>query len=154
MSNPPGTPPTGSRLHDRLEGLRSGLMGLLQRQRSDAQHDLQEVKRVLQGLKASNTRTRCAVGAGVSLANAEFLARFGTIESFRRASTAEREQFYARLGELELSVRSENPEMALGLGLYRIWVTEAIADSCESSELLGEALAELSRGSWAADAGR
>ncbi len=129
-------------------------MRLLPRQPDPARTELEEIKRVLLELKHSAPRTRCTVGAGVCLANAEFLRRFGGAERFRQISTGDREDFYTKLGELELSLRAEEPRMALGVGLYRIWLAEMLSGKSGPAELLGEELAELSRsasGSGAAE---
>jgi len=46
---------------------------------------------------------------------------------------------------LELELRGREIGMALGVGLYRIWLTESLAGRRNVAELLGEELTELSR---------
>ncbi len=96
-------------------------------------------------LRTSDSRTRLAVGAGVHLANTDFIRRFSGIEPFRRVSAEARQQFCADLSDLELGLRAQDPGMAMGVGLYRIWLTDTLAGRRTVAELLGEALAELSR---------
>ena len=88
---------------------------------------------------------RLAVGAGVHLANAEFIQRYGSMESFRRLSLPDQKRFCSELSDLELGSRGQEPGVALGVGLYRIWLTEALTQRCELAELLGQELTELSR---------
>lgn len=107
--------------------------------------ELRELAKVLSCLKSSNTQTRFAVGAGVSLANTDFMREFGGMQSFRQIPSDARERFYARLSDLELSLRSREPGLALGVGLYRIWLADVLAERRDIAELLGEELTELSR---------
>ena len=46
---------------------------------------------------------------------------------------------------LELNLRNLEPGMALGVGLYRIWLAGVLAGKHNAAELLGEELTELSR---------
>jgi hypothetical protein len=104
-----------------------------------------EVKRVLHCLKACGPQTQMAVGAGVQLANTDFIRRFTGIESFRKVPSDEQKQFWSELSDLELELRSREIGMALGVGLYRIWLNDVLAGRRNVAELLGEELTELSR---------
>ncbi len=42
-------------------------------------------------------------------------------------------------------LRSREVGMALGVGLYRIWLSDMLAGRRQAAELLGEELTELSR---------
>src|SRR5262249_49102909 len=110
-----------------------------------AKNEFEGLRRVIQQLKACGSHTQHAVGAGVHLANMDFTRRFAGIESFRRSSTAEREQFWSDLTDLELGLRSQEVGMAVGVGLYRIWLAETLAGRRNVAEVLGEELTELSR---------
>ena len=118
---------------------------LFQRRSDAARSELDELRKVLCRLRASDARVRFKVGAGVSLANSDFIRRFSGIESFRRMPTEARKRFCADLSDLELGLRGQELEMAIGVGLYRIWLTDATDDRQDLAELLGEALTELSR---------
>jgi len=118
---------------------------LFQRRSDAARGELDELRKVLCRLRASDARVRFKVGAGVSLANTDFIRRFSGIESFRRMPAEARKRFWADLSDLELGLRGQELEMAIGVGLYRIWLTDATDDRQELAELLGEALTELSR---------
>jgi len=126
------------------------MIRLLQRRGEPARSEMVEIKRILQSLKASPAQTRSAVGAGVHLANTNFIRRFGGMQCFCQIPLDEREQFCARLGELESSLRSRESGMALGVGLYRIWLADALAGRRDAAELLGQALNELSRSATSA----
>ena len=65
--------------------------------------EFDELKRVLGRLNSTDIQTRLAVGAGVHLANAEFIRRFGGIEPFRRMPAEEQRRFAAVLGDLEVA---------------------------------------------------
>ena len=121
------------------------MIHLLQRRNDPARSELGEIKRVLRCLKSSLAQTRYAVGTGVYLANNDFVRQFGGMQSFRQIPPGDRQQFYSRLGDLELRLRSQGLGMALGVGLYRIWLADVIAGRRDAAELLGEELTELSR---------
>jgi hypothetical protein len=121
-------------------------MGRLFQRRSDpARSEFDEARKILGRLKACDMQTRNAVGAGVQLANADFLRQFTGLESFRSLPQESQRQFCAELSDLELALRNEEPGVALGVGLYRIWLAEIVSGRQNVVELLGEELAELSR---------
>lgn len=107
--------------------------------------ELDEIKRVLGRLKSSPVPTRFAVGAGICLANADFLRRFGGLQTFRQLPSGDQAEFFSQLSDLELSSRNREAGLALGVGLYRIWLAELLAGRRAAAELLGEELTELSR---------
>ncbi len=121
------------------------MIRLFQRRRDSARGELDELRRVLRCLKFSPARTRFAVGTGVCLANSDFLRRFAGMQTFRQISVGDQQGFCSQLSDLELSLRSRDLGMALGVGLYRIWLAEALAGRRNAAELLGEELTELSR---------
>ena len=121
------------------------MIRLIQRRSDPARSELDEVKRMLRCLKSSPAQTRFAVGAGVHLANNDFLRRFGGMESFCQSPSGDREQFYSKLSDLESSLRTQEAEKAMGVGLYRIWLADVLAGRRAAAELLGEELTELSR---------
>ena len=121
------------------------MIRLLHRRNDPARSELDEIRRMLRCLKSSPIQTRFAVGAGVYLANTDFMQQFGGMQSFRQVSSRDREQFYSKLSDLELSLRGRESGMALGVGLYRIWLTDELAGRRDAAELLGEELTELSR---------
>jgi len=121
------------------------MIRLLQRRRDPVRGELDEVKRMLRCLRSSPAQTRFAVGAGVYLANTDFMRQFGGMQSFGHIPAGDREQFYSQLSDLESSLRSRELGMALGVGLYRIWLADVLAGRRDAAELLGEELTELSR---------
>ncbi len=121
------------------------MIRLLQRRSDLARSELDEVKRMLRCLRSSPAETRCAVGAGVYLANTDFMREFGGMESFCQVPLCDRERFYSKLSDLESSFRNQELGMALGVGLYRIWLADVLAGRRDAAELLGEELTELSR---------
>jgi len=121
------------------------MIHLRQRRGDSARSELDEVKRVLRCLKVSPPQTRCAVGAGICLANTDFMRQFGGMQAFRQIPSGDREQYYSKLSDLESSLRSQQLGMALGVGLYRIWLADLLAGRRDAAELLGEELTELSR---------
>ena len=121
-------------------------MGLLFHRSGDScGGEFEEVKKVLHCLRAAGVQMQLAVGAGVQLANTDFIRRFAGIESFRKVPAEEQKQFWSELSDLELELRSREIGMALGVGLYRIWLTDMLAGRRDIAELLGEELTELSR---------
>lgn len=121
-------------------------MGTLFQRRGDpARDELDELRKVLGRLRASNAQTRFLVGAGIQLANTDFIRRFSGLESFRRISADEQKRFCGQLSDLEFGLRSQELGMAIGVGLYRIWLTDILAERHRVAEMLGEELTELSR---------
>ena len=118
---------------------------LFQRHRNGSELEVDELKKVLSRLKACPPQTRAAVGAGVQLANADFIRRFAGMESFRQSPTDAQQRFWSDLSELELGLRSEEVGLAIGVGLYRIWLTDTLAGQRNVVDLLGEELTDLSR---------
>ena len=110
-----------------------------------ARGEFAEVKKLLKCLRTCGARTQSAVGAGVELANTDFIRRFAGIESFRRVPTEEQTRFWSELSDLELELRGREIGMALGVGLYHIWLADMLAGRRNVAELLGEELTELSR---------
>jgi hypothetical protein len=121
------------------------MIRLFQRQGDPVRDELHELVKVLGRLKSSNARTRFAVGAGIQLANTDFIRQFAGMDSFRQIPLAEQDRFYSALSDLEQSLRSEGLGMALGVGLYRIWLMDVLAGRRKVADLLGEELTELSR---------
>lgn len=113
--------------------------------RSQNELEFNELKKVLSRLKACPPQTRAAVGAGVQLANADFIRRFAGMESFRQSPMEEQERFWSDLSDLELGLRGQEVGLAMGVGLYRIWLTDTLAGQRHVVDLLGEELTELSR---------
>lgn len=121
------------------------MIRLLQRRNDLARTELDEIRRMLTCLKSAPAQTRFAVGAGVYLANADFIRRFGGMQSFCQIPAGDRERFYLALSDLEENLRGRRLGMALGVGLYRIWLADLLAGRRDAAELLGEELTELSR---------
>jgi hypothetical protein len=121
------------------------MIRLFQRRADPVRGELDELAKVLSCLNSSNIQTRSAVGAGVHLANTDFLRRFAGMDAFRRMPLAEQCRFCSALSDLEQSLRNDELGMALGVGLYRIWLVNELAGRRKAADLLGEALAELSR---------
>jgi hypothetical protein len=121
------------------------MIHLLQRRSDPARSELDGIRRVLRCLKSAPAQIRFAVGAGIYLANADFMRGFAGMQSFRRVCVGDQRRFYSELSDLELSLRSQEPGMALGVGLYRIWLAGVLAGRRDAAELLGEELTELSR---------
>jgi hypothetical protein len=121
------------------------MMRLLPRRSDPARHELDGIKSVLRCLKSAPAQTRFGVGAGIYLANTNFMSRFGGMQSFRQIPLGEQQRFYSALSDLEMGLRSREPGIALGVGLYRIWLAGVLAGRSDAAELLGEELTELSR---------
>jgi hypothetical protein len=113
--------------------------------RSTAQSEFEALKRLLSCLKACNSQTRHAVDAGVRLADNDFTRRFAAVEALRRSGAAEQESLWADLGELELGLRSQDSAGAMGVSLYRIWLTDTLRGRRRRAELLVQELTELRR---------
>ena len=117
---------------------------LFQRDRGIAS-EFEGLRKIVDCLRACRAQFRCTVGAGVSIANDNFIRRFKGIEPFRTSPVIEQERFWTDLSDLELGLRNEAAGMAIGVSLYRIWLVDILAGKHEIAELLGEELSELSR---------
>lgn len=116
-----------------------------QRRSDPARDELEGLRKVLSRLKSTQAHMRSAVGAGVHLANSDFIRRFANIESFRRIPLEAQKRFCSELSDLELGLTGKDPGMAVGVGLYRIWLADVLAGRQTVAEMLGEELTELSR---------
>ncbi len=121
------------------------MVSLFQRRGDPVRGELDELAKVLNCLKSSDVQTRFAIGAGVYLANNDFIRRFAGIDSFRRMPRVDQDCFYSALSDLEQSLRNDELGMALGVGLYKIWLMDVLAGRRKAADLLGEVLTELSR---------
>ncbi len=121
------------------------MSGLFQHRRNSERSQLEELRRMLSRLRSSDAKIRSAVGAGVQLANSDFIHRFSGLESFRRTPAEEQQRFCGELCELEFGLRSQEPGMAIGVGLYRMWLRDILAERHSLAGMLGQELAELSR---------
>src|SRR5689334_24175885 len=110
------------------------MLHFFQRRSDPASGELNEVRRMLRCLKSSPPQTRLAVGAGVYLANADFVRRFAGMKCFREIPSREQARFYTALSDLEVSLRSRETGMALGVGLYRIWLAEMLGGRRRAAE--------------------
>src|SRR5437868_3954810 len=95
--------------------------------RAPAQGEFRELRKLLSFLRSCDAETKRAVGCGVHLANSDFIRHFAGLESFRRVPVEEQKQFCSGLSDLELRLRSRKVGFALGVGLYRIWLSEMLA---------------------------
>src|ERR1041384_1459055 len=111
---------------------------LFHRSRGRGETDLEELKKVVNRLKVSPPQTRAAVGAGVQMANNQFLRRFAGVESFRQSPAADQERFWSDLSDLELGLRGQEVGLAVGVGLYRIWLVAKLAGQRSVAAFLGE----------------
>jgi hypothetical protein len=112
------------------------MIRLFQRRGDPVRAELEALVKVLSCLKSSNAQTRLAGRTGLYLAHTDF---------FRRVSLADQERFCSGLSDSEQSLRNYELGMALGVGLYRIWLVDVFAGRRTAADLLGESLTELSR---------
>lgn len=116
--------------------------------KDSARSEVDELRKVLSCLKGSDSQTRFAAAAGVRLANADFLRRFGGTKSLNEIPSEVQKRFLSELADLEFGVRGGDPGMALGVGLYRIWLTDLFADRHHLTDLLGDELTKMSQAGW------
>jgi hypothetical protein len=121
------------------------MLHLLHRQGALVHRELSELKRLIRRLMSTEPRIRFGVGAGVCLANKRFLHRFCGMQWFQQVAPEDRAIFFAGLSDLESSLRNTEPGMALGVGLYQVWLADTLAGRRKAAELLGALLTELSR---------
>ncbi len=69
------------------------MIHLLHRRGDLTRQELREVRKLLRCLKASPAHTRFAVGAGVCLANIDFIRQFGGMQPFRQSPADYQDQF-------------------------------------------------------------
>ncbi len=104
------------------------------RKKESARDEVEELRKVLGRLKALDTQTRLAVAAGVRLANADFLTRFSGTRSLHEVPVDAQKRFLAELVDLEFGLRGGDIGMAIGVGLYRIWLTDLFAGDREVAD--------------------
>ena len=56
------------------------------------------------------------------MANSMFIKRFGSTNAFCQKSTSERIEYIKSLTTFEEKMSQQNPSVALGFGLFKMWI--------------------------------
>jgi len=83
---------------------------------------LQEFGKFTRALRRADDETQIAVGHSINMANSMLIKRFGSIDAFCEQPTSERIEFIQSLRAFEEELSQQYPSVALGIGLFKVWV--------------------------------
>lgn len=92
-------------------------------------------------LRCADDVTQMAVGHSINMANSMFIKRFGSGEAFCQQPTSERIKYIQSLTAFEEEMSQQNPPVALGFGLFKMWIGVL---SEQDQELMSQFSKELS----------
>lgn len=81
-----------------------------------------EFERFTSALRCADDVTQMAVGHSINMANSIFIKRFGSIDAFCRHPQDERIKYIQSITAFEEKMSQQDPSVALGFGLFKMWV--------------------------------
>lgn len=96
-------------------------------------------------IRSSNEDTQIAVGHSINIVNSYFIDAFSSIDNFISLSIENKYFYIDTLIESEIKCSKSDPNSALGISLFRIWVRVLTESDEVLSERFGEELAYFSR---------
>lgn len=82
----------------------------------------EELEKFTGALRRADEATQVAVGHSINMANTMFAKRFGSIDTFCQQSANERTNYIKSLTVFEEKMSHQDPSVALGFGLFKMWV--------------------------------
>lgn len=82
----------------------------------------EEFEKFTSALRRADAKTQIAVGQSINMANSMFIKRFGSPDAFCQKATSERIEFIKSLTAFEEKMSQQDPPVALGFGLFKMWV--------------------------------
>ena len=82
----------------------------------------EEFEKFTSALRRADDVTQIAVGHSINMANSMFIQRFGSVEAFCRQHASERIKYIQSLTAFEEKMIQQDPPVALGFGLFKMWV--------------------------------
>ncbi len=104
-----------------------------------------EFNKVVTTLNAADPSARVAVGHGVNLANALLLQKFSGLNGFLVASREGQLEHLRQLRSAEEVLAIKDAQVALGFGLFKMWVAALIENDKELIDYFGQELAKFSK---------
>lgn len=122
-------------------------MGWFRRKKEDEDRRefREEFEQAVAGLKKADKVTRMEVGHSINMANSVLLQNFGDLDSFKKLSKNEQMSYLTKMHDMETKMQQEMPVSALGVGLYKMWLTTIMERDNELSESFSLALSDLSK---------
>lgn len=105
----------------------------------------EEFEKVIAGLKKADKITRMEVGHSINMANSALFQNFGDLGGFKKLSKNEQMSYLTKMHDMETKMQQEMPVSALGLGLYKMWLTTIMERDDDLSESFASALSGLSK---------
>lgn len=82
----------------------------------------EEFEKFTNALRRADDVTQMAVGHSINMANSMFIKRFGSIDAFCQQPKGERIKYIQSLTAFEEKMSQQDPSVALGFGLFKMWV--------------------------------
>ena len=95
-------------------------------------------------LRKREKATQIAVGIAIDMANSMFTRSFSERTNFLRYTSADRTAYIGKLAALERDSLSSDPHLALGFGLFKMWVAAVSQEDIALENRFGADLAYFS----------
>jgi len=82
----------------------------------------EEFEKFTGALHRADDVTQIAVGHSINMANSMFIKQFGSVDVFCQQPTSERIKYIQSLTAFEEKMSQQDPSVALGFGLFKMWV--------------------------------
>lgn len=82
----------------------------------------EEFEKFTTTLRRADAVTQIAIGHSINMANSMFIKRFGSTNAFCQQSTSQRIEYIKSLTAFEEKMSQQNPSLALGFGLFKMWI--------------------------------
>lgn len=99
------------------------MFGFLKKKEPRGRRELrEEFEKFTSALHRADDVTQMAVGHSINMANSMFIKRFGSINAFCQQPASERIKYIQSLTAFEEKMSQQDPSVALGFGLFKMWV--------------------------------
>lgn len=82
----------------------------------------EEFEKFTSALRRADDITQIAVGHSINMANSMFIKRFGSIDAFCQQPKGEKIKYIQSLTAFEEKTSQQDTSVALGFGLFKMWV--------------------------------
>ena len=105
----------------------------------------EEFEQAIAGLEKADKIIRMEVGHSINMANTLLFQNYGDLSGFKMLSKNEQMTYLSKMHDMETKMQQEMPVSALGIGLYKMWLTTIMERDDELSESFASALYGLSK---------
>ena len=111
----------------------------------ERQKIIDEFTQTIEKLKGADSSVQLVVGHGVNMANSLFFRKFKTVEEFKNITRHEQDDYLKKFGVMEVETGKKDPLMAIGFGLFKMWLVSIITNDDEAMQYFSKELGWLSK---------